>query len=191
MDNNNLTIGQKLINYIASSQYAEKISKTKLAKILWYIDSEIFLINKKPLTDYKYKKYPRGPYTKDIDKDIAQLSNFGLIKINNKVLPIGYLVQSFISISNEQFIDLPKDQMDIIDNVIKYVAENHTAQSISDKTHDIIWESARNFEEIPVSAFLAKPSLEDINEEDAEWAEQAIEYYENREKAGNIKWITR
>ena len=60
-------------------------------------------------------------------------------------------------------------ELRIIDQMISYVCEEHTAASISEETHDYVWEIAKMGEEIPYFAVFAGRTREPT-EEELEWA---------------------
>jgi hypothetical protein len=64
-------------------------------------------------------------------------------------------------------------EREIIDNVIAWVCDAHTATSISDLSHDAIWEAADEGEEIPLYAVLAAtPGA--ITQADMDWADKIV-----------------
>jgi hypothetical protein len=49
------------------------------------------------------------------------------------------------------------------------MCQKHTASSMSELSHDIIWEAAEIGEEIPLYTYFAS-RFGEINEEDIQWA---------------------
>lgn len=60
------------------------------------------------------------------------------------------------------------EEVDILNEAIDWVCNDHTANSISDLTHDALWEQAEMGEQIPIGA--ATVEEDDIQPEDIEWA---------------------
>jgi hypothetical protein len=61
----------------------------------------------------------------------------------------------------------------MIDDILEIICTEHTAQSISDTTHDKIWELAEIGEEIPYYTIFAS-KLGEINEDDIKWAKNVL-----------------
>ena len=53
--------------------------------------------------------------------------------------------------------------------MIDWICKDHTARTISDETHDLLWESADMGEVIPFGAALAFRAAE-VTEDDLSWA---------------------
>ena len=66
------------------------------------------------------------------------------------------------------------EEISIVAKNISVICKNHTARSISKKTHDRIWKLAQVGEEIPYYAVLAS-NLGEINEDDIGWALNELE----------------
>jgi hypothetical protein len=67
-----------------------------------------------------------------------------------------------------------KEEMDALDFWIKEIAEEHTAESISEKSHDYAWEIAKMGEEIPLYALLTT-RMRDPKDDELEWARKEAE----------------
>ena len=68
---------------------------------------------------------------------------------------------------------LSKEEMEIMTYLIEEICEHHTANSISEATHNIIWEAAIEGEEIPLEATLAAIPGE-ITNKHTTWADTLI-----------------
>jgi hypothetical protein len=62
-----------------------------------------------------------------------------------------------------------REEMILIDWWIKHIDEEHSATSISAKSHDYAWKIAKMGEEIPLHAFLAS-RIRAPNDEELNWA---------------------
>ena len=58
-----------------------------------------------------------------------------------------------------------RDELQIIDHWIEHIDKDHTAKSISDKSHDYGWDIAAQGEEIPLYAVLAERIREPSDQE--------------------------
>ena len=61
----------------------------------------------------------------------------------------------------------------VVDQMIEYVCEKHTARSISDVSHDHVWQAAEDGEEIPYYTIFALPGK--ITDDEREWALAELE----------------
>ena len=57
----------------------------------------------------------------------------------------------------------------LLDSVMSYVCDHHSANSISELSHDSVWDAANEGEEIPMCATLVSASAE-MTPEVAKWA---------------------
>jgi hypothetical protein len=65
------------------------------------------------------------------------------------------------------------DELRLIDEAFEHVCLNHTARSVSEETHGVIWELAAMGEEMPYSTVFAANDGE-ITEEDIAWANEVL-----------------
>ncbi len=65
------------------------------------------------------------------------------------------------------------EEIALIDEIIEIISNDHTAQSISDLTHDEVWKVAKEGEEIPYYTILGKESKP--SQKAVEWAKSVIE----------------
>ncbi len=84
----------------------------------------------------------------------------------------GYDKREYIALTRPNLSSFSADEIVIIDDVIEFVCCKHTARSISEWTHDEIWEIAQIGEEIPYMAVLASHQG-DIDKTDIAWADAA------------------
>jgi hypothetical protein len=66
-----------------------------------------------------------------------------------------------------------EDDLKLVDGLTKYVTEEHTAKSISDESHDHIWQAAEDGEEIPYHTIFAVPGQ--ITDDERAWAQEVLE----------------
>ena len=59
-------------------------------------------------------------------------------------------------------------EVDILNEAIDWVCDTHTARSISELSHDMLWGQAELGEQIPIGAATIVP--EEISGEDISWA---------------------
>jgi len=164
---------KSLVHYICwKVDDPEKLGATKLNKICWLADFTAYYDLGASITDAKYIKRPFGPVPEAIEPTLRQLQLENKLRIRE--VPFhGQPKKEFISLvdpSDEMFS--PKE-LEIIDWATDFVSNIHTAKSISDASHDHIWQAATDREEIPYYTIFAIPG--EITQTEIDWARQEIE----------------
>ncbi len=163
----------------------DKLGSIKLNKILWFIDTAYFRMKRESLSGVDvYLKMNYGPVPKNIVNVLDTLEQEGEIKIYNKEF-YGYLKRHFTVLkpfSENKFSD---EQKVLIDSMVKEICDEHTADSISELSHTVIWEDAPMRGEIPVYACLA----ENVGEITSEILKKARKFVKENHKnwKSNIK----
>ena len=162
-----------LVHYIcARCDDPVKLGATKLNKILWYADTIAYRELGKTISgETSYIKRQFGPVPKKILATLEQLRKSGKIRIR-EAASFGKPKEftSKVAADCSRFTD---QEREIVDSVIDVVCNDHTASSISELSHDMIWEAAKVGEEIPVFAVLADyPGV--VTAADRKWADEII-----------------
>ncbi len=163
---------------IASVDDPHKLGATKLNKICWFVDTLAFRLQGQPVTNERYVKRARGPVPKKILSVVRELELEKKIKVRHSDHPI-YQTRLFINLEDTDNAVFSPMERSIIDVVVGYVCDKHTASSISDLTHDRVWEAANEGEALPLYASLAGEAGE-ITEEVTAWADSVLSTGENR-----------
>ena len=137
-------------------------------KILWYADTRAYLYFGKAITGSKYVKKQFGPVPREIAGVLSELSDEGAIVARDGQLYF-YPQRQFISVIDPDISTFTAKEISLVDKLIEIICESHTAQSISDLTHDDIWEMAEIGEEIPYCTIYAA-KRGDVCEDDMSWA---------------------
>jgi Protein of unknown function (DUF4065) len=142
---------KKLVHYIAwKAGKRDWFGATKLNKVLWFAEARAFVLHGSPIVGATYIREKHGPVPKQFVPIREELKRAGKIKIFRE----GKLVR----ITADEKPDLSqftRDELQIIDYWIDYIDKEHTAESISDESHDYAWDIAHMGEEIPLYAILA------------------------------------
>lgn len=164
-----------LVHYICDRcEDSSVLGKVKLNKILYLSDFGSYYYWGEPITGERYLKHQYGPVSHHIIDVLNQLGSEGKI-VERESDYFGYRKKDFVSIAPVDIDDVfSANQMRLIDSAIDFVCEEHTAKSISDLTHDEIWELAEIGEELPYSLAFAGRFME-IEPSDVEWAKKTIE----------------
>jgi len=137
----------------------------KLYKALWFSDSKTYVLRGRPITGEQYIRQKHGPVPKHALEIMTELENEGRIKVR-KAWFGDYGQWQFKSLLPASTARLDKEELQSLDHWIRCIDEEHTAQSISDESHDdYAWEIAKMNEPLPYYAFLAN-RLRDPTDED-------------------------
>ena len=135
------------------SMKPEKLGKVKLHKILWYTDGYAFALRGAPVIGAKYVRAPYGPMASELDDVLGELSKEGKIFFRTVDFH-GMEKHEFFSKKDPDTSLFSEKDLSLLKGTADEICEGHTATSISEKTHDAIWEKARNGEELSYKLFL-------------------------------------
>jgi hypothetical protein len=155
-----------LIHYICSMCEPSQFGSVKLNKILWVADFQAYYELGKSITGARYVKRQHGPVPSTIVPILDELSLEGLLSITEEDFH-GFPKRRFEAFGTPDLSRLTEDEIRIVNTAIKFVIE-HTARPISKLSHDHIWRTADDGEEIPYYTVFALPG--EITESDREWA---------------------
>ena len=158
-----------------------KLGATKLNKALWFADTYAYRLTGETISgEESYIKRQFGPAPKKILEALRQLEAEGKIKIREAAY-FGKAKREFVSLEEPKG-RLTESEREIVDSVVEVVCDEHTASSISDLSHDIIWDAADLGEDIPVYAVLAAQAGAPTKE-DQQWADKIIKASGSRARA--------
>ncbi len=142
---------RELIIYIAERcQDTEFFGATKLNKILYRADFEAFRRFGRPITGAPYFRLPNGPAPKALIPVRRDLVAEGAVKIESR--PLGNRTQERVIPLRASHRDLfSAGELALVDEIIKDLW-GQTAEEVSDASHDIIWRSRQDEENIPYEA---------------------------------------
>lgn len=161
-----------LVHYVCQIADRDKLGATKLAKILWYSDIISYINHGNSLTGSAYKKQQFGPVPRDFWQTLEELSSEGKVLIRD-VQWFRNLKKEFISLVEPDISRFGASEISMIAQITHDICHHFTAESISDLTHDIIWELADMGEDIPYCAIYGA-QLGEITQEDIQWGREAI-----------------
>lgn len=173
----NITKFDSLVHYIcARCQDPSTLGAVKLNKILWYSDTAAYLAFGASITGATYVKRQFGPVPRDILTVRQRLVAKGAI-VERNALYFDYEQKQFVALTRPDLSAFSADEISLVDQVIDAICFGHTAASISELSHDLIWKSAAIGEEIPVSAVHAG-APEEITEEMLAWGKSEMKRLE-------------
>lgn len=151
---------------------APDFGAVKLNKVLWFSDARSFEAFGKPITGETYIRRKFGPVPKHLDMVLKELIRHNVIETWKERFH-EFHVTRYAASSPPDLSLFNRDELSFIDWWIKHVSEEHTAASISEKSHDYGWQIARDGEELPYTAFLAGRVRQLREGEELEWARSA------------------
>ena len=119
----------------------KNVGKTVLFKLLYFSDFNYFELFEKSLTNESYRKLARGPAPIHFDMAINELIDESKVEMKTKDLPSGKVMYNYSSIK-DPIIDLKKEELFVIDEVINELSHMN-AKQISEYSHgDMPWKAA-------------------------------------------------
>ena len=141
----------------------------KLNKVLWFSDARTFEAFGKSVSGETYIRRKFGPVPRHVDEVIDELRREQLIEVWSEPY-YEFEVKRYSTHRPPDTTVFTPDELGFIDWWIKHVAEEHTAKSISEKSHDYGWRIAQDGEELPFNAYLAKRLRPPSEGEELDWA---------------------
>jgi hypothetical protein len=165
---------KRLVHYICHKvDNPTDLGKTKLNKILFFTDFQTYLETGESATGETYIKFQHGPVSDHIQEVLRELEDEGALVTREKTYH-GYPKKEYISLTAPDLDLFSGSEISIADEFVEEICRNHSATSISDASHNHIWEAAEIGEEIPYEAFFVY-QLGEIGPDDVGWAQREIE----------------
>lgn len=157
-----------LVHYVVARAGGKpNFGAVKLNKVLWFADARQFLLTGRPITGADYIREKFGPVPKSIMPIRDELSAEGKIQIYPpKFQYEGWKFRALKPAPTSLFTEA---ELAEVNRWISVISEEHTADSISEESHDYAWEIAKNGEPLPLSAQFAVRIREPRGAE-LEWA---------------------
>jgi len=163
-----------LVHYICHKvRDPSKLGKTKLNKVLFFADFQAFLDRGESMTGETYVKFQHGPVSEHVEQIIAELEEEEALA-TRETKHHGYRKKEYVALEEPDLSAFSGQEISVADDVIDDVCRDHTAASISEFSHNHIWEAAEIGEEIPYEAALVY-QLGEIEPDDMAWAKDQIE----------------
>jgi Protein of unknown function (DUF4065) len=158
-----------LLHYIVwNAGEKDGFGATKLYKVLWFSDARAFMLFGKPITGESYVREKYGPMPQHALSVIRELTAEGVIHVWNDTY-FNSQIRRFRSLRTPDKLSLDEKQRQIVDYWITHIANEHTAASISEESHDYAWEIAKLGENLPYHAIFAN-RIRDPEGNELEWA---------------------
>lgn len=148
------------------------LGQVKLHKVLYYSDMFSYLGRGKPITGATYKKRPFGPTCDHLLVALRDLVSEGDIEIRETDY-FGYKKKEFHKRAHKNFVSLDSDEIGVVVDVVDFVCKRNTASTISDFSHDIVWDSVEMGQDIPyylALSWIPSSEFEAAND----WADEVV-----------------
>jgi hypothetical protein len=162
---------KRLIHYVAwKAGKRDWFGTTKLYKVLWFADARQFVLTKKSITNAVFIREKYGPVPKHGIPAREQLEKEGAIKTSKE----GRMTR-IVALRPPDVSIFSADELKTVNYWIDHIDKGHTAQSISEQSHDYAWDIAKMGEELPLYAILANRIREPNDEESRQLKQRAKE----------------
>ena len=159
-------------HYVIARAHPDKLGAVKLNKVMWFADLEAYRRFGRTVTgQLSYEKRQYGPVPNNIVKSIRRLEQADLIATRD-VPTFGGTRREHVWLKKPDLSGFTAVEIDILNEAIDWVCEEHTAKSISALSHDALWEQAELGEQIPIGAATVVP--DEIDGKDMEWARREL-----------------
>lgn len=138
--------GVKAMIHHVTRQYAlepDKLGAVKLHKILW--NTEIQLLRRGyDVTGESFIKHDFGPFSEHLDELMNELVAEGLLTVSKPSEE--YEVTRFVGKGTADRSALTDDQWRVLEQTRERIVEDHSATSISERSHGFVWEATEMYE---------------------------------------------
>lgn len=128
-----------------------KLGAVKLQKIIWYFDVKSYRFTGKTATGARFIKGEFGPYTTAIDGVVRELVAADRLFTDTEDFH-GNDKARFVGKGATDLSVFSEKEKRWLDEISTDICENHTAGSISERSHGAIWRMAEYGEPIPFAA---------------------------------------
>lgn len=174
----NRTKFKALVHYVIAKSDSSRLGSIRLNKILWYVDTFAYRAEGASVTGGAYVKRQFGPVPKHVLSMLGELEHENAIVIRDRER-FGYPMKDYVALTDPDTSSLSAKEIALVDEVRDAICYGHTAESISELSHDQVWEAANIGEQIPMWATLAS-SAGQMTHEVENWADTTIARYETR-----------
>lgn len=128
----------------------DKLGSVRLHKILWYTEVQALRRLGQAVAGETFRKEQFGPFSVNLTNVVTDLKSAGLLTIRKAT--VEFETDQYIGKGQPDRTALTDDQWRILDQTMERIVEDHSAGSISEKSHGPIWEAVELHELMPVGA---------------------------------------
>ena len=153
----------------------DQLGAVRLNKILWFADAFAYQKRGNPITEETYVKRKLGPVPRHILRTLDELRNEGKIHIIEPEYPLD--TRKFIPLATPNEEEFTEGEKRLIASIVDAVL-SRSANEISELSHDLVWETAREGEEMPLEATLVA-NRGVVTNDFLQWANGIVKEYED------------
>jgi hypothetical protein len=159
-------------HYVIARALPERLGAVKLNKSMWVADLISYQQLGHTITGQNsYKKLRLGPVPNGIVTYLKELI------VENKIFrreapTMAGMRHEYVWLEQPDISVFTGEEIDILNLSIDWVCNNHSAQSISEFTHDVLWECVIEGEQIPVKAAIV--TTKKANKKQLDWAKSVV-----------------
>lgn len=148
---------KQAIHYICACACEDglQLGATRLNKVLWFAQRDHYLRTLRPMLDCAFVKGPFGPFPPDCQKICNELAASGDISVNTKRLG-KYTQTEILSLREPDTSELSEEDRFLLRDLTREICTEYTARSISELTHNSLYDMLSMGEEYPIHLFLAE-----------------------------------
>ncbi len=159
-------------HYVIARCDPAKLGATKLNKVLWFADVIYYRRHGRTITGVdNYVKQQFGPVQRNMLGVLEKLKKEGKIAERPSDTPVG-IRREYVWLEEPTLAPFAGDEVDLLNEVMDWICNGESAKSISDKSHDVLWEETEIGAAMPVAAGAVVPA--EITAEAVEWAKSAF-----------------
>lgn len=160
---------KELAHYIIFRREPAEVGRTKLAKILWAADIMMYRRHGRSVSGADgFVKLQHGPVPIGFFEVIDSLLAEGKIVARDTPTPVAYR-KEYLWLVEPDVSNFSGEEIAIIEEAADYICKNHTATSISNASHDALWDETAAGGHIDLRAAATIPG--EITPEILAWAE--------------------
>ncbi|HZQ11472.1 MAG TPA: Panacea domain-containing protein [Pseudolabrys sp.] len=153
---------KRLVHYVAwKAGKRDWFGAVKLNKVLWYADARTYVLRGTSITGETYVREKFGPVPRHIKQICTEMEREGTLKVFKE----GKLTR-VVATEPPDANWFSREELQSINYWIEHIDKEHTATSISDATHDYVWQQAKMYEELPLYAYRVLRIPEELRDED-------------------------
>jgi hypothetical protein len=161
-----------VVHYVIARCDPQKLGATKLNKVLWFADVLYYRRHGRTLTGVdNYMKQQFGPVQRNMLGVLAELKRDGKIIERAGDTPVGFR-REYIWLKEPDLSQFKADEIDLLNAVMERICDGESAKSISEKSHDALWDETEIGAPMPIRAGAVVPA--EITAEAVKWAQDAF-----------------
>lgn len=160
------------MHYVIARNPPSSLGATKLNKVLWFADCEMFRRHGRSITgEEAYVRKPNGPCSVRFESTLSALKAQGVVHEEQVPTFIGHPRRELHAATAPDPTVFSGEEIDILTEVAKEI-RRLTAQEASDLSHDDLWSETEPNSLMPVAAGAVKVCA--LSSDDMDWARAAF-----------------